>query len=82
MNQQQRDRGAEQKRAHQARVQLIGVRATERLRSEPGRTHAQEAEHEIKHVEGERADRDRPEVVGLGQMPDDGGIDDAKERHR
>ena len=81
-DQQQSDRRAEQQRADKTGAQLIGVRAAECLRGQPGGAHAQESEYEVEHVEGQRAERYRPEVMGLGQMPDHGGVDDAEQRHR
>ena len=58
----------EQQRAHQTGAHLIGIGASERLRGQSRGAHAQEAEHEIEHVEAERADRhDRPDHHAIAE---------------
>ncbi len=48
----------------------------------PGRRHPQKSDAPIEEVEDHRADRDGAEIVSVGQMSDDGGIDGAQQRHR
>ena len=74
--------GSQQQRAPEHHAHLCMVARPACLCSRAGGTHAQAIEQVIDEVEQHRADRDRADVVHFSQVPDNGGVHCAEQRHR